>query len=344
MSYKMKLKKNKILITGCAGFIGFHVSKIFLEKNYVVYGLDNLNNYYDVNLKKNRIKQLKKFKKFKLFKVDLSNKIQLKKIFKNYSFSKVINLAAQAGVRYSLINPDAYVKSNLIGFCNLIELSKTYKIKHFIYASTSSVYGMNTKQPLSEKDAVDHPIQFYAATKRSNELIAHSYSHLFNFPTTGLRFFTVYGPWGRPDMALFLFTKNILENKPINIFNYGNHVRDFTYVDDIAKSVYLISKKIPHKKNKKKYYAFESSSPFKVLNIGNNKPVKLLNYIKQIELRLKKKAKKKYLPLQSGDIKKTLSDSSLLNKMIKFKPRTSIKYGVNKFVDWYLEYYNVFKK
>ena len=341
----MKLKKSKILITGCAGFIGFHVCKKFLEKNYVVYGLDNINKYYDINLKKNRIKQLKKFKKFKLFKIDLSNKTQLKKIFKNYSFSKVINLAAQAGVRYSLINPESYVKSNLIGFFNLIELSKTHKIKHFIYASTSSVYGMNNKQTLSEKDPVDHPIQFYAATKRSNELIAHSYSHLFNLPTTGLRFFTVYGPWGRPDMALFLFTKNILKNKPINVFNYGNHVRDFTYVEDIAKSVYLISNKTPHKKkNKKKYYAFESSAPFRVLNIGNNKPVKLLNYIKQIELKLKKKAIKRYLPLQKGDIKKTLSDSSLLSKIIKFKPKTSIKHGINKFIDWYLDYYNVNEK
>ena len=341
----MKLKKNRILITGCAGFIGFHVCKIFLEKNYVVYGLDNINKYYDVNLKKSRIKQLKNFKKFKLFKIDLSNKAKLKKIFNNYSFSKVINLAAQAGVRYSLINPESYVKSNLLGFCNLIELSKTHKVKHFIYASTSSVYGMNTKQPLSEKDSVDHPIQFYAATKRSNELIAHSYSHLFNLPTTGLRFFTVYGPWGRPDMALFLFTKNILRNKPINIFNYGNHVRDFTYVEDIAKSVYLISKKIPYKKkNKRKYYAFESSSAFRVLNIGNNKPIKLLDYIKRIEIKLKKKAIKRYLPLQKGDIKKTLSDSSLLNKIIKFKPKTSINDGVNKFIDWYLDYYNVNKK
>ena len=207
MNYKKKLKKDKILITGSAGFIGFHVCKIFLKKNYIVYGLDNLNNYYDVKLKKNRINFLKKnYKKFNFLKVDLSNKLELKKVFKKNIFTKVINLAAQAGVRYSLKNPDAYVKSNLIGFCNLIELSKEHKIKHFVYASTSSVYGMNKKQPLSEKHNVDHPIQFYAATKRSNELIAHAYSHLFNLPTTGLRFFTVYGPWGRPDMALFLFT------------------------------------------------------------------------------------------------------------------------------------------
>ena len=345
MNFKTKFRKNKILITGCAGFIGFHVCKTFLKKNYTVYGLDNLNKYYDIKLKKDRIKQLDKFKNFKFLKIDLSNKPKLKKIFDNYSFSKVINLAAQAGVRYSLINPEAYVKSNLVGFCNLIDLSKTFKIKHFIYASTSSVYGMNTKQPLSEKDTVDHPIQFYAATKRSNELIAHSYSHLFKLPTTGLRFFTVYGPWGRPDMALFLFTKNILKNKPIDIFNYGNHVRDFTYVEDIAKSVYLISNKIPpSKKKKKKYLTYESPSPFRILNIGNSKPIKLLNYVKQIEIKLKKISIKRYLPLQKGDIKKTLSDSLLLSRIIKFKPKTSVKDGVNKFVDWYLEYYNVGKK
>ena len=343
----MKSKKDKVLITGCAGFIGFHVSKVFLEKNYIVYGIDSLNNYYDINLKKDRLKFLtKNFKNFNFFKTDLSNKDKLEKIFKKNSFSKVINLAAQAGVRYSLINPDEYVKSNLVGFFNIIELSKRNNVRHFVYASTSSVYGMNKKQPLSEKDSVDHPIQFYAATKRSNELIAHSYSHLFNLPTTGLRFFTVYGPWGRPDMALFLFTKNILQNKPIKIFNYGKHERDFTYIDDIAKSVYLVSKKTPYKKNKmkKKYFTYESSSPFRVLNIGNNKPIKLMKYIKQIELNLKKKAKKKFLPLQKGDIKKTLSDSSLLEKIIKFKPNTSIEHGVSQFVNWYCKYYNVNKK
>ena len=341
----MKLKRNNILITGCAGFIGFHVAEFFLKKKYSVYGIDNLNKYYDINLKKNRIKILKKYKKFEFLKIDLSDKKKLEKIFKKKYFSKVINLAAQAGVRYSLENPEAYITSNLVGFCNLIEFSKTYKTKHFIYASTSSVYGMNKKQPLSERDNVDHPIQFYAATKRSNELIAHAYSHLFNLPTTGLRFFTVYGPWGRPDMALFLFTKNILKNKPIKVFNYGDHVRDFTYIDDITKSVYLISRKIPKKsKPKKKYFPSESLSPFKIFNIGNNKPIKLIDYIKQLELQLNKKAKKKYLPLQTGDIKKTLADNSYLEKTISFKPNTKIDFGIKKFVDWYLEYYNENKK
>ena len=346
MNYKKKLKKDKILITGSAGFIGFHVCKIFLEKNYIVYGLDNLNNYYDINLKKNRIKFLKKnYKKFNFLKIDLSNKLELKKIFKKNTFSRVINLAAQAGVRYSLKNPDAYVKSNLVGFCNLIELSKKYEIKHFIYASTSSVYGMNKKQPLRENHNVDHPIQFYAATKRSNELIAHAYSHLFNFPTTGLRFFTVYGPWGRPDMALFLFTKNILDNKPIEIFNNGNHIRDFTYIDDISKSVFNLSKKIPttNKTKKRKYLPSESTAPFRILNIGNSKPVKLMKYIKQIEIRLNKKAKKKFLPLQTGDIRATLSDTSKLKKLTNYKPNTPISFGINKFIDWYLKYYNVKK-
>ncbi len=343
MNYKKKLKKNKILVTGSAGFIGFHVCKIFLKNNYSVYGIDNLNNYYDVKLKKDRTNFLKNnFKNYKFSKIDISDKKKLDKFFKKNHFNIVINLAAQAGVRYSIKNPDAYVKSNLLGFCNLIELSKKYKINHFVYASTSSVYGMNQKQPLSEKDNVDHPIQFYAATKRSNELIAHAYSHLFNLPTTGLRFFTVYGPWGRPDMALFLFTKNILKDKPIKIFNKGNHIRDFTYVDDVAKSVFYISKKIPKKNKffKNKNFPAESLAPFRVVNIGNNKPIQLLEYVKQIELKLKKKSKKKYLPLQKGDIRMTLAENKKIKKLIGFTPNTSIKFGINKFVDWYLEYYN----
>tara|TARA_Y100001958_G_C21245251_1_gene574810 strand:+ start:1464 stop:2504 length:1041 start_codon:yes stop_codon:yes gene_type:complete len=343
-NYKKKLKKNKILITGSAGFIGFHVCKTFLKNNYSVCGIDNLNDYYDVKLKKDRTNFLKnKFKNYKFIKIDISNKKSLEKLFKIKRFDTVINLAAQAGVRYSIKNPDAYVKSNLQGFCNLIELSTKYKIKHFVYASTSSVYGMNQKQPLSEKDNVDHPIQFYAATKRSNELIAHAYSHLFNLPTTGLRFFTVYGPWGRPDMALFLFTKNILKNKPIEIFNNGDHIRDFTYVDDVAKSVFYVSKKKPKKNKyiKDRIFPAISSAPFRVLNIGNNKPIKLLEYVKQIELKLKKKSKRKYLPLQKGDIRMTLADNKNIKKLIGFTPNTPIKFGINKFINWYLEYYNV---
>lgn len=341
----MKLKRNNILITGSAGFIGFHVSKLFLKKKYNVFGIDNLNNYYDISLKKSRTNYLKKnFKNFKFIKLDICNKNNLERIFKKNFFSKVINLAAQAGVRYSLTNPDAYVKSNLIGFSNLIQLSKKYKINHFLYASTSSVYGMNNKQPLSENHNVDHPIQFYAATKRSNELIAHAYSYLFNLPTTSLRFFTVYGPWGRPDMSLFIFTKNILDNKPIKLFNKGEHIRDFTYIDDVANSVFLVSKKIPKKKIKKKYFPDESSSPFQIINIGNNKPVKLIKYVELIEKCLKKKARKKYVSLQPGDIKQTLSDTKKIHKLINFKPNTPIGIGVNKFVEWYLKYYNVKSK
>ena len=245
----MKSKKNKVLITGSAGFIGFHVCKLFLEKNYNVVGVDNLNSYYDVKLKRNRTRYLKEYKNFKFVKADICNKMILKNIFKKNKFDKVINLAAQAGVRYSIKNPDAYMKSNLIGFFNIIDLCKIYKISHLLYASTSSVYGLSNKRILSEEDEVDHPIQFYAATKRSNELIAHSYSYLYNLPTTGLRFFTVYGPWGRPDMALFIFTKNMIANKSIDVFNKGNHERDFTFIDDVARSVFKVSKEIPKKKN-----------------------------------------------------------------------------------------------
>ena len=274
----MKSKKNRVLITGSAGFIGFHVCKLFLEKNYNVVGVDNLNSYYDVKLKRNRTRYLKEYKNFKFFKADICNKMILKNIFKKNKFDKVINLAAQAGVRYSIKNPDAYMKSNLIGFFNIIDLCKIYKISHLLYASTSSVYGLSNKRILSEEDEVDHPIQFYAATKRSNELIAHSYSYLYNLPTTGLRFFTVYGPWGRPDMALFIFTKSIIEGKSIDIFNHGNMIRDFTYVDDVIKGINLLLSKSPDKNELFKTASpitSQSWAPFRIFNVGNSNPVSL---------------------------------------------------------------------
>ncbi len=341
----MEFKKKKILITGSAGFIGFHVAKLMMKKNHEIIGVDNLNNYYDINLKKKRIKNLIKLSKKKKFKftfhkIDISNSRSLNKIFYKYKFTHVINLAAQAGVRYSLINPDSYVKSNLLGFANLIEQSKNHKIRHFLYASTSSVYGNNSKLPFKESHLADHPIQFYAATKRSNELIAHAYSSLFKIPTTGLRFFTVYGPWGRPDMALYKFTKNIMDGKKIEVFNYGNHERDFTYVEDIAKAVSKLCFKIPKKKKiLKESNPSSSKAPFEIFNIGNNKPVKLMHYIKLIEKNLNKKAKIKFLPIQPGDIKNTLSSNIKLNNYINYKPKITAESGVKKFVDWFKKYH-----
>ncbi len=301
-----------------------------------------MNNYYDPKLKKARLKNLKNSykKKFVFYKCNIANKISLKKIFQKHKFDIVINLAAQAGVRYSIENPDAYIESNLLGFFNILNFSKMHKVSHFLYASTSSVYGSNKKLPFSEKDNVDHPIQLYAATKRSNELLAHSYSYLYGLPTTGLRFFTVYGPWGRPDMALFKFTKNMLENKSIDIFNYGNHSRDFTYIDDITKNITKLISKIPKKNNKKKLYPNTSNCPFRIVNIGNSKQQKLMQFIKYLEEILKIKSKKNYLSLQKGDVKNTLSDTSLLQKLNgKTKPY-STKKGIHQFVEWYKSYYN----
>lgn len=324
-----------ILVTGCAGFIGFHLAKKLIEKNLLVVGIDDLNKYYDVKLKKDRLKILNKNTKkgkFKFYKADISNIDDIKKVFKKHNIDYVVNLAAQAGVRYSIQNPEAYVKSNLVGFANILENCKNNKVKHLLYASTSSVYGSNTKFPYKEKHRADHPIQFYAATKRSNELMAHSYSHLFKLPTTGLRFFTVYGPWGRPDMALYKFTKNIIQNKYIDLYNKGNHSRSFTYIDDIVFAIISLLKKTPKiKRNSKK-------APFRIINIGNDKSETLMNYVKVIEKKLNKKAKKKLLPLQKGDIKSTVADITLLKNTTKFKPKTSISDGISKFIDWYLMY------
>ncbi len=332
----------KILITGAAGFIGFHVTLNLLKSGKKVVGIDNLNNYYDTNLKYSRLKILKKFKNFSFNKIDLLEEKKLEDIFKKNKIQKVINLAAQAGVRYSLINPRSYINSNIVGFFNLLDLSKKHKIKHFVYASTSSVYGALKKMPFKEKYSTDHPIQLYAATKKSNEVIAHAYSYIYNLPTTGLRFFTVYGPWGRPDMALFKFTKNILSNKKIEIFNYGNHSRDFTYIDDIVQGIIKSLKKIP--KNNRNFdfknpNLAESSAPFEIYNIGNGKKVKLMKYIGEIEKYLKIKSKKKYVQIQQGDIKDTHANLSKINIKLGYKSTTSIKKGIKNFLDWYLDYY-----
>ena len=346
-----------ILVTGAAGFIGFHLCKKLIENKVEVIGFDNMNNYYDVNLKSNRLKELnkiakKKEVKFNFIKGDLTNKLDLNKAFdirnkSNTEFlttkiSCVVNLAAQAGVRYSIQNPSAYIQSNIVGFSNLIEQAKNNNVKHFIYASSSSVYGGNKEIPFKESDNVDHPISLYAATKKSNELIAHTYSHLFELPTTGLRFFTVYGPWGRPDMALYKFTDLIIKNKPIKVFNYGNMIRDFTYIDDVVESVYRLISKIPSKEdflNKKSYDSSNSWAPYRIFNIGNSRPTNLKNYIKAIEKYLNKKADIILEDIQPGDVEKTFADTENLEKWINFKPGTSIDEGIKNFISWYLNYY-----
>ena len=346
-----------ILVTGAAGFIGYHLCNKLIEHKFEVIGLDNLNNYYDINLKKNRIKELEKNASrrrinFNFIEGDLSNKDDLKKVFEfefnpnycsqNSKISVVINLAAQAGVRYSIENPSAYVESNLVGFCNLIEESKNNNIDHFIYASSSSVYGGNKKLPFDESDNVDHPISLYAATKKSNELIAHTYSHLFQLPTTGLRFFTVYGPWGRPDMALFKFTDLIIKDKPIKVFNYGKMKRDFTYIDDVIESIILLINKLPQKdgiSHNKIYTPTTSWAPYKVFNIGNSKPTNLMDYIKGIEKELNKKAKIIFEGMQPGDVESTFANTKDLEDWVDFKPSTSIEIGIKNFISWYLSYY-----
>ena len=335
-----------ILVTGAAGFIGFHTVKNMLTKykKIKVYGIDSLNNYYDKKLKIDRLKELNKiFKsKFNFSKVDISNKKKIFKLFKNKKFHTVINLAAQAGVRYSFTNPEAYFNSNLRGFFNILEASKKFKVKHLISASTSSVYGINDFTKFSTKVSTGHPIQFYAATKRSNELMGHSYSYINNLPITFLRFFTVYGPWGRPDMSLFLFVKNIINNKPIFINNKGNHSRDFTYVDDITDGVIKVFKKIPKKNKKWNPKSLDQSSsvaPFKIINLGNGKRIKLMKYVNLIEKKLGKKAKVIFKGMQKGDIKDTLSDLNDTKKYISYKPKTKINKGISNFIDWYKSYY-----
>jgi len=332
----------KILVTGAAGFIGFHLSKALIDLGHEVFGIDNLNDYYDVQLKKDRLNLLMKEQNFHFFEIDLADDFQMNKLSNEGKFEIVVNLAAQAGVQYSISNPHVYIDSNIRGFLNILELSKKIDVEHLIYASSSSVYGLNETLPFSENDNVDHPISLYAATKKSNELMAHTYSYLFNIPTTGLRFFTVYGPWGRPDMALFKFTKGIIENKKIDIYNNGKMYRDFTYIDDIVNGINLLIKKPPSLKHKKKYKndSLSSVGPFRVLNIGNTKKVYLLNFIKEIEKELGKKAIRNYMPLQKGDVKQTLSDTSLLKSITKYNPKTNYKTGIKNFLKWYQEYYN----
>ncbi len=321
------MKNKNYLITGSAGFIGFHLSKKLLSEGFNVLGVDNLNNYYDQKIKQDRNKILKKYKNYKFNKIDIKDYKKLDRIFKKNSIHGVVNLAAQAGVRYSLKNPRSYIENNINGFFNILELSKKNKIKKFIYASTSSIYGLQKKFPLKENFNTDNPIQLYAATKKSNELMATSYSHLYKMDTIGLRFFTVYGPWGRPDMALFKFTKNIIKGKPIEVFNQGKHERDFTYVDDIVDGIFkiLINKK--------------SKFGAKIFNIGNGKKIKLLKYIQLIEKNLNQKSKKKFLPLQKGDVIKTHSDTKLIKKQYNYQSKTEVSYGVKKFIEWYISYF-----
>ena len=336
--------ENKILITGAAGFIGYHLSKQLCESNYEVIGIDNMNNYYDVKLKIDRLKKLQDYQNFKFEKIDLVEKDSLFKLFEKEKFQYVINLAAQAGVRYSIENPFAYIDSNINGFINILEACRNYPVKHLIYASSSSVYGANVKQPFSENDNVDHPVSLYAATKKSNELMAHTYSDLYKIPTTGLRFFTVYGPLGRPDMAYYSFTKAILEGKEINVFNNGNLERDFTYIDDIVNAIEKLLDKIPSETpnwDRVKAEPSTSFAPYRIFNIGNNHPVKLMDFISVLEKKLGKNAKKKFLPMQPGDVYSTYADISKLSELIGYQPRTSIEEGLDKFVKWYYNYYKI---
>ncbi len=334
----------KILITGTAGFIGNELALRLLARGDEVIGVDNLNDYYDVNLKKARLARISDYEHFSEERISIEDREAIAAVFRKYQPQGVINLAAQAGVRYSLVNPHAYVDSNLVGFLNILEGCRHNKIEHLVYASSSSVYGSNTKMPFSVHDNVDHPVSLYAASKKANELMAHTYSHLYNIPTTGLRFFTVYGPWGRPDMALFMFTKNIIEGKPINVFNYGKCRRDFTYIDDIVEGVIRVLDKIPAPNSKcesNKPDPSTSQAPYRIYNIGNNQPVELLKFIEVIEKNLGKKAQMNLMPLQPGDVPETFADIDDLMHDVGFKPDTSIEEGVGQFVKWYREYYKV---
>ena len=331
----------KILITGSSGFIGFHLSKLLLDKGNIVHGFDSMNNYYDVQLKKSRLKILKTYKNFSFTKGNIENKKKLDNTFKKFKPKIVIHLAAQAGVRYSINKPRVYLDSNIMGTFNIIESSHKIKTKHLIMASSSSVYGANKTIPFKEKDKTESQLSIYAATKKSNESMAHSYSNIWKIPITMLRFFTVYGPWGRPDMALFKFTKGILKSKKIDIYNYGKMYRDFTYIDDIVNGIRLLINKPPKTNAKKKYKndSLSSVAPFRILNIGNTKKIYLLNFIKQIELELGKKSIKNFMPLQRGDVKQTLSNTRLLKSITGYKPKIDYKTGIKNFIAWYKEYY-----
>lgn len=333
-----------ILITGTAGFIGFHTAMRFLQEGHTVIGIDNMNSYYDVSLKEARNVQLQKNTRYIFYQCDIADYQELSPIFEKHAFDYVVHLAAQAGVRYSLDHPFEYVHSNIVGFMNVLECCRHNPVKHLVYASSSSVYGMNSCVPFSVHDNVDHPVSLYAATKKSNELFAHCYSHLFSIPTSGLRFFTVYGPWGRPDMAYFKFTKAIFEGKHIDVYNFGDMERDFTYIDDIVEGVYRITFKIPLIQTEFDTMhpdPASSSAPFRIYNIGNNKPVQLLYFIEVLEQKIGKKAKINYLPMQQGDVLATFADIDELSQAVDYRPVTSIEEGLHKFVQWYREYYNV---
>ena len=338
----MELTFKNVLVTGTAGFIGFHLSQRLLKDGYRVIGMDNLNPYYDVNLKKDRLNLLTPHQNFSFYRIDLADKKSLEGLFQQESFDVVVNLAAQAGVRYSLTHPNAYVESNLTGFINLLECCRHSSIRHLVFASSSSVYGANTNMPFSVHHNVDHPVSIYAATKKANELMAHSYSHLFGLPCTGLRFFTVYGPWGRPDMALFLFTRAILEDMPIQVFNHGNMQRDFTYIDDIVEGVVRIMARLPEPDpdwSGDRPDPSTSYAPYRIYNIGNNNPVRLTDFISAIEKALGKKAEKKFLDMQPGDVPATYADIDDLVRAVDFKPGTSLEAGISAFVSWYQAYY-----
>ena len=334
----------KVAVTGSAGFIGSEVSLYLLNRGDDVLGIDNVNDYYDVNLKLSRLERTLTHDKFTEARINLEDKDAIFEAISKFRPERVVNLAAQAGVRYSIENPHSYVNTNLVGFINILEACRHHQVEHLVYASSSSVYGANTKMPFSVHDNVDHPMSLYAATKKANELMAHTYSNLYQLPTTGLRFFTVYGPWGRPDMALFLFTKNILASKPIDVFNYGNHRRDFTYIDDIVEGVIRTLDHLPEPNlqwSSKTPDSASSFAPYRLYNIGNNKPIELKYYIQVLEDCLGKKAQQNLLPLQAGDVPDTYADVEALIKDVGYKPNTSIEVGVKNFVDWYLEYYKV---
>ncbi len=334
----------KILVTGAAGFIGMHVSQILLERGDEVVGLDNLNEYYDVNLKKSRLARLQQRPGFRFVRLDLADREGMERLFREHQFQRVVHLAAQAGVRYSLVNPHAYIDSNLVGTFHLLEGCRANSVEHVVYASTSSVYGANTKMPFSTHQPADHPISLYAATKKANEMMAHSYSMLHGLPTTGLRFFTVYGPFGRPDMALFQFTQNILDGRPIDVFNFGRHRRDFTYVDDIAEGVVRALDHVAAPDpgwSSTEPDPSSSSAPFRLYNIGNSRPVELMRYIEVLEQYLGRKAEKNFLPMQPGDVPATFADVDDLVAAVGYRPNTPVEVGVPRFVEWYLEYYKV---
>lgn len=328
----------KILVTGVAGFIGFHLANRLLHEGIQVYGIDNLNPYYDVSLKQARLAHLQPQAGFIFQTLDLSDRPGIAQLFQDHAFDYVVNLAAQAGVRYSLENPWAYVDSNVSGFVNLLEGCRQTQVKHLVFASSSSVYGANTKVPFAVGDQVDHPISLYAATKKANELMAHTYSHLYQLPTTGLRFFTVYGPWGRPDMAYFKFVKAIVEGRPIDIYNYGKMKRDFTYVDDVVEGIVRVLSHVP---SATRLPDLSTSAPYKLYNIGNHSPVELMQFIAVIEQVLGKTAEKRLLPMQPGDVPATYADVDDLMQDVGFKPSTPIEIGIQRFVDWYCQYYQI---